>query len=191
MKPRINFLLCLLAWIFSFLFSVNLVLAANNLPTDNKQAALQELSQTLGKDLKTPADAHAACSLSENLNTCAEIGKKYKLYSSADESRVNVILVAVKSAGVDIAKCQGLDADTASIDLLRACTKLAQQLGKFSLQPQVNSQENISGDQNENAIDKNKQNALVKILPSNSSTNLLLKGKQVVRLILSFGQAIR
>ncbi|MBI5140291.1 MAG: hypothetical protein HZA94_02490 [Candidatus Vogelbacteria bacterium] len=178
MKSKIIIFAISLVAITSLSFNVGLpVMAAE----DDSSQALAELSSIVGQEIKDKVSAKEVCNQEKNFVSCAEIGKKYKLYKTeqikevdavlgelkgniadelkgcADEACLvgvanklasklvaknpalatsldltpkkiedkRVIIDAAKEAGVDLRQCQTLDPDTASVDTLRACARLA------------------------------------------------------------------
>src|SRR3989344_2780632 len=143
--------------------------------------ALKDLGQATGESITTQEQAGEVCDSEKYFTVCAEIGKKYSLYSQAEVKQVDslvseikgqieselkrcqtteclievaqklsqkvsaknpklaeqaeltskfvqkkqAIIEAAKELGVNYQQCRELDPDTASVELLRGCAKLA------------------------------------------------------------------
>ncbi|MDP3792303.1 MAG: hypothetical protein Q8Q89_01095 [bacterium] len=181
-NSKTTFLLMLGAGVLlASVFLLPLKADAQTADDPNIQSAIQELEAIVGQDITTEDQAIEVCNQEEYWNSCAEIGKKYDLYTSEEAAQVddflnevkgkilddikscrdeeclirvanelaekikvknptlatnfkltptlieekNSVLQAAKEAGVDFRDCEAMDPDTASIELLRQCAKLA------------------------------------------------------------------
>ncbi|OGN15471.1 MAG: hypothetical protein A3J47_02770 [Candidatus Yanofskybacteria bacterium RIFCSPHIGHO2_02_FULL_43_22] len=145
------------------------------------QAAIDDLSSATGQDITSKDQALELCNQEQYLDTCADIGKKYELYTPEEIGQVddflnevkgkilndiktcvdeeclirvanelaqklqaknptlainlnltpkiieqkNAVVQAAKDIGVNFRDCETMDPDTAPIELLRKCAKLA------------------------------------------------------------------
>src|SRR3989338_5107585 len=145
------------------------------------QAAIDDLSSATGQDITSKDQALELCNQEQYLDTCADIGKKYELYTPEEIGQVddflnevkgkilndiktcvdeeclirvanelaqklqaknptlainlnltpkiieqkNTVVQAAKDIGVNFRDCETMDPDTAPIELLRKCAKLA------------------------------------------------------------------
>lgn len=162
----------------AFLFSIAMAFDEGS---PEFSAALQDLSRATGQQVTTKDQAIALCDSEKYFTSCAEVGKKYHLYSSEEVKQVDVfvselkgkiqeelqscqttecligvanklsqkvsaknpklaeqaeltskfvqkkqaIIEAAKELGVDFEQCRKMDPDTASVETLRGCAKLA------------------------------------------------------------------
>ena len=172
-------------YFFAFLFALAAALIFSSAVFAQSETqvrgALADLGSVYGQPVTSESQARAICNLDEYLTACADIGKKYDLYSAEEEKQVDTILAelkagvaekiqacstpeclfevanelalrvsrkdkalaaevdltpikigekksiiaAAKEAGVNFDECRNMNPDTAPVDLLRACARLA------------------------------------------------------------------
>src|SRR3989338_9872918 len=60
------------------------------------QAAIEDLSSTIGQDITSQDQAIELCNQEQYLDVCADIGKKHDLYTSEETVQVDAFLNEVK-----------------------------------------------------------------------------------------------
>ena len=88
-------------------------------------SALKDLGTIYGQPVETVAEAQKICDTEKFLSDCAEIGKKYDLYTAEEEKKVDVILENIKTVGInDLKQC------TTDECLIAVAKRLASEIGK-------------------------------------------------------------
>src|SRR3989344_6071281 len=154
---------------------------AQTIDTAPSQAVFDDLSELTGQEVTRLEQAKAICNIEQFITGCAEIGKKYGLYTADEQKQVDsvlselkgkivedlqkcsteeclikvadqlarsfssknaalarqldltvakveekkIIVETAKEIGVTVEQCRTMDPDTASIELLRSCARLA------------------------------------------------------------------
>ena len=163
-----------------FLIPAIFVFAQTSEPAPS-QAVFDDLSKLTGQEITRLEQAKAVCNVEQFITGCAEIGKKYGLYTADEQKQVDsvlselkgkivedlqkcsteeclikvadqlarsfssknaalarqldltvakveekkIIVETAKEIGVTVEQCRTMDPDTASIELLRSCARLA------------------------------------------------------------------
>lgn len=150
-------------------------------PTIDNQAVFDDLSKLTGQEVTRVEQAKAICDVEQFITECAEIGKKYNLYTADEQKQVDsvlselkgkvvedlkkcsteeclvnvasqlaknfasrnpvlgrqldlttakveekkIIVETAKEIGITVDQCRTMDPDTASVELLRLCARLA------------------------------------------------------------------
>ena len=105
-KTLFIFAVGLLAFsVFSFFVSAQTTGGSANLPAgvseDQVKSALSDLSAVTGESLNTLADGEKICNQEKYFSECAEVGKKYKLYSENETKQVDAVLSELKGKVID------------------------------------------------------------------------------------------
>ena len=82
----------------------------NNIATQNNETkitlALRDLAVIYGEPVETVVEAKKICDIEKFLSDCAEIGKRYALFSPEEEKKVDAVLEGIKSTVVnDLKQC--------------------------------------------------------------------------------------
>ncbi len=94
----------------AFLFALTAMAQTDSVATQNNETkitlALQDLGVIYGEPVETVVEAKKICDLEKFLSDCAEIGKRYVLFSPEEEKKVDAVLESIKTSVVnDLKQC--------------------------------------------------------------------------------------